>query len=576
MITSEITKKGKKIGDYLLNDKKLGSGTYGAVYLAKRISTGQVVAIKKICKKTIDVNSKLRSLLKTEVTIMKEIEHENIMDLYDFLETENNYYMVIQYCNEGDLSEYLENHGTPYLEEEEAVYFLKQIANGFMELRRRKVLHRDIKLENLFMHNKRIIIGDFGFAKKGASMALTKLGTPVTMAYELLNPYAKEASYDSKADLWSIGVVFYELLFGQLPFNGDSIKDLVADIEKKANGFIKFPREVSDESKNLISQILITDPESRMSWKEFFHHPLFTKFSLDLNTKSQNFYKVIGNLDMVNKIKTEKKFIKLKTKGQFGSEDAFMDVSMLVNYGNNVDMTPAKVEEEKVDIQNRKKIDQEIKFQEIHLRYSHENDIVLFMVSTIKKVQALIKSKLYLSIKSLLFDISILTFKKANWYNSRAFVSLNTNTSILDIDQEYLREMVHSSLYGKMYDAFKNNKDKMSEYKSIIQERIVLHKVKPEMLPMIETKIDDIEFLNKSITKALQIIKNTFSCSQLEETEKKAFYLALFSVHFVANSEKKFPFLTIPGKITTRFKWKKFYKAYNKLEIEELEKYFTK
>lgn len=85
------------------------------------------------------------------------------MHLYEFMETTHNYYLVIQYCNNGDLEEYLKKMGN--LGEDEAVYFLMQMMNGFRILHKNKIMHRDVKLANLFLQNDKIVIGDFGFAK---------------------------------------------------------------------------------------------------------------------------------------------------------------------------------------------------------------------------------------------------------------------------------------------------------------------------------------------------------------------------------------------------------------------------
>lgn len=82
--------------------------------------------------------------------------------------------------------------------------------NGFQKLREYKVLHRDFKLANIFIHNDTLVIGDFGFAKQGVEMTTTLLGTPLTQAYEIITAdRTKDLSYSSKADLWSIGVVYY-------------------------------------------------------------------------------------------------------------------------------------------------------------------------------------------------------------------------------------------------------------------------------------------------------------------------------------------------------------------------------
>lgn len=116
---------------------------------------------------------------------MNKIKHPNIMHLFEFLESQNNYYMVIQYCNGGDLEGYVKKKPNQLLPEGEALYYLKQIMNGFQELYKEKIMHRDFKMANIFLHNDILVIGDFGFAKAGFEMAQTKLGTPVTMAPEL-------------------------------------------------------------------------------------------------------------------------------------------------------------------------------------------------------------------------------------------------------------------------------------------------------------------------------------------------------------------------------------------------------
>ena len=91
--------------------------------------------------------------------------------------------------------------------------------NGFRELHRHQVMHRDIKLANIFLHGDTVKIGDFGFAKQGVKMAETILGTPITMAPELLNSEKyKGKGYSNKTDLWALGVVFYQMVFGDAPW----------------------------------------------------------------------------------------------------------------------------------------------------------------------------------------------------------------------------------------------------------------------------------------------------------------------------------------------------------------------
>ena len=166
----------KKVGNYLLL-KVLGEGQFGTVFKASHTSNNDdYYAIKTIKKSKIQGNSKLMKLFDTEMAVMSKIKHDNIMHLYEYMETANNYYLVIGYCNNGDLEGHIKK--AKKLSEDEAVYFLMQIMNGFRELHKYKIMHRDFKLANIFLNDDTVVIGDFGFAKSGSEMASTKLGTP--------------------------------------------------------------------------------------------------------------------------------------------------------------------------------------------------------------------------------------------------------------------------------------------------------------------------------------------------------------------------------------------------------------
>ena len=135
------------------------------------------------------------------------------------------------------MENYLKKYGN--LSESEAVYFLMQIMNGFRELHKHQIMHRDVKLANMFLKEDTIVIGDFGFAKQGVETTKTRLGTPITMAPELL--MSKESSYTNKADLWSIGVVFYQLLFGKNPFDSKNYQELKNKVRTQSGDRLIFP-----------------------------------------------------------------------------------------------------------------------------------------------------------------------------------------------------------------------------------------------------------------------------------------------------------------------------------------------
>ncbi len=198
----------KQIGNYIL-ESELGSGQFGKVYKAKDKTTGTYYAVKRIDKKKINSNPLLPKLLNTEIKIMQEIEHPNILHLFDYIESQTHYYLVLNFCNQGDMEHYMKARGLKYFEEEEALLLLKQILNGFHELRKSKVLHRDFKLANIFMNDDVLVIGDFGLAKQGYETGSTVLGTPQTMAPSFssqttMRPWSTTPRPTSGPSGWSI------------------------------------------------------------------------------------------------------------------------------------------------------------------------------------------------------------------------------------------------------------------------------------------------------------------------------------------------------------------------------------
>lgn len=193
--------------------------------------------------------------------------------MHNVLETTNNIYLVVDYCNKGDFTNYLRSKNLRYLPEKDAVFFLKQIMNGFAELRKYHIIHRDFKLSNILINDETLKIGDFGLAKRGKEVAKTIVGSQLTMAPEVMM-LNEQGSYTAKADLWSVGFVYYQMLFGEYPFFGLTPTEILQNIKQKS-GNLSFPRPVSQESKNLINQLLVMQPEKRIDWPDFFKHPLF-------------------------------------------------------------------------------------------------------------------------------------------------------------------------------------------------------------------------------------------------------------------------------------------------------------
>ncbi|QIX00049.1 hypothetical protein AMS68_005566 [Peltaster fructicola] len=310
------------IGDFR-RGKEIGKGSFASVYLAQHRKKKSYAAVKVV--QTSKLTKKLKENLESEISILKSIQHPHIVALFACSEGPGYIYLVMEYCQLSDLSQFmkkrvqlstlpetadifrkypnLENGG---LNEVLSRHFVKQVASALEYLRHRNLIHRDIKPQNLllnpspaFMARQRpedipltasdcslipavgvntlpmIKVADFGFAKHlpSTAMAETLCGSPLYMAPEILR-YEK---YDARADLWSTGTVLYEMVVGKPPFRAQNHVDLLRRIEK-AGDIISFDRHlpVSREMKNTIRSLLKKDPVERVSYERFFQDPLIT------------------------------------------------------------------------------------------------------------------------------------------------------------------------------------------------------------------------------------------------------------------------------------------------------------
>ncbi|XP_031569627.1 serine/threonine-protein kinase ULK2-like [Actinia tenebrosa] len=269
------------VGDFCYNKKDLiGHGAFAVVFKGHHTKKEDfVVAIKVISKKNL---SKTQNLLAKEIKILKELHHENVVALYDCQERPNNVYLVMEYCNGGDLADYLQAKGT--LSEDTIRIFLKQIASAMGTLQSKGIMHRDLKPQNLLLSytgtsnpspsDIKIKIADFGFARflPGEMMAATLCGSPMYMAPEVIMSKA----YDAKADLWSLGTIVYQCLTGKAPFTANSPQALKKFYEKNKGICPNIPAGTSSHIKDLLTGLLKRNPKDRMDFGEFFSHPFLT------------------------------------------------------------------------------------------------------------------------------------------------------------------------------------------------------------------------------------------------------------------------------------------------------------
>ncbi|XP_038614659.1 serine/threonine-protein kinase ULK2 isoform X2 [Tachyglossus aculeatus] len=268
------------VGDFEYSKKDLiGHGAFAVVFKGRhRKKTDWEVAIKSINKKNL---SKSQILLGKEIKILKELQHENIVALYDVQELPNSVFLVMEYCNGGDLADYLQAKGT--LSEDTIRVFLQQIAAAMRILHGKGIIHRDLKPQNILLSYAsrrkstisgiRVKIADFGFARYLHSnmMAATLCGSPMYMAPEVI----MSQHYDAKADLWSIGTVIYQCLVGKPPFQANSPQDLRMFYEKNRSLIPSIPRETSPYLTDLLLNLLQRNQKDRMDFEAFFCHPFF-------------------------------------------------------------------------------------------------------------------------------------------------------------------------------------------------------------------------------------------------------------------------------------------------------------
>ena len=207
----------------------LGEGVYGKVYLGADRTTGEKVAIKKIETVIFTQDKYLEGAIYSEIRLLKRFSHPNIIKFIDVLNSKHNLYIVTEFCKDGDLKQLIKKRKR--IPEEEAFGIIAQILNGFTQLVDEKIIHRDLKPANILVNNGVYKIADFGFARYvdnfGTQMLKSLVGSPIYMAPQIL----ERNDYTTKCDIWSIGVIFFEMLFGRHPWTGRDENDLLRSIQ---------------------------------------------------------------------------------------------------------------------------------------------------------------------------------------------------------------------------------------------------------------------------------------------------------------------------------------------------------
>ena len=284
-----------QIDDFTLG-KRIGQGSFGEVYLTTRNGYNKLYATKKVSKQKIELPSVKKHFI-DEIEILKTLNHKNIIKLETIRQSQNNFYIICEYYNGGGLfdclKQYKIRYGRPF-PENIVQHFMRQIVDALVYLHQRKIIHRDLKLENLLINYEseedknnfnllkaEVKIIDFGFATKlnGANLRYSILGSPINMDPILLTKLNNQnisylIGYDEKADIWSLGTVCYEMVTGEMLFQVINISQLVQRVEI---GIYHIPTNLSQEIASFLQGMLQYLGKDRLSAVELSSHPFLTK-----------------------------------------------------------------------------------------------------------------------------------------------------------------------------------------------------------------------------------------------------------------------------------------------------------
>ena len=307
---NDILKKEEEteytIGNYLIK-KTLGQGTFGKVKLGIYLPNKEKVAVKILEKdRIIEKDDEIR--VRREFDMLAKFNHPNVILVAEIFESSNSFYSVMEFCEGGELFNYIVKNQR--LSEEEAAFFYYQLINGLEYIHSLGIVHRDLKPENLLLTNEHLLkIIDFGLSNyftkdPDQKLLITPCGSPCYASPEMV---AGKKYNGFKIDIWATGIILYAMLCGYLPFEDKSNDAL---FKKILECKVKYPRYIGDKSKDLIQRILVNDPEERITIEEIKKHPFFLKgkrvfeqeFSLCQNSSKEIDLKISNSNSIISNI----------------------------------------------------------------------------------------------------------------------------------------------------------------------------------------------------------------------------------------------------------------------------------
>ncbi|WZE73889.1 Stk1 family PASTA domain-containing Ser/Thr kinase [Macrococcus sp. CCM 2573] len=266
--------------------KYIGGGGMSSVYLAQDIILDQKVAVKIINIPHVDVERAVQRFQR-EVQNATTLSHPNIVKVLDVDEDERHYYLVMEYIEGPTLHEYIQQHGP--LSPEEAVFFTKQILRGIEHAHSYRIVHRDIKPQNILMtDNKELKISDFGIARALSETAMTQTNHIMGSVHYLSPEQAKGIRTDESSDIYSIGIVLFEMLTGHPPFEGESavgiaikhIQEMIPSVREEISA-------IPQSLENVVNKATMKDKLRRYRTTQEMYEDLTTALDASRTTEDK-------------------------------------------------------------------------------------------------------------------------------------------------------------------------------------------------------------------------------------------------------------------------------------------------
>ncbi|CAD8121901.1 unnamed protein product [Paramecium sonneborni] len=391
---------GKRVLNYTFL-KELGKGAFGQVFSAKVDNTTDLVAIKCVPKsKLTEHRGIVGQLLDSEIEVLRQINSEHVIKFIEFFQSENQCYIVLEFCNSGDFEQLWTKRGKK-IPENEVIAYMKQVLAGMQALHEKNILHRDLKLPNILIHNSTLKIADLGFCKQLKDQNQHEnlfLGSLGNMAPEIV----EQKPYGMSADMFSIGSMFYQLLFGSFPFTNINEKAFLQDIKTNKPDFRKNGVSISTQLQLLLSKMLLKDPKDRLKWSELYSHPL-------MKQKEMRYQQLSLNLLQAEQINLEKIGKFYQNKGQFenyeNSNDFIQQLNglkqqQILKKDKPVDIVETELQSDlqyeqfKQQIsETEKQIEDQKKVEQLIEKYMRLRDQIVYLSRTLNEVNSLISEE---------------------------------------------------------------------------------------------------------------------------------------------------------------------------------------